>query len=242
VSWPLPLPLPLLCHYHCCVVIVVSLLCCCHHVIVVVVIVISLLLSCCHCHCHCHVVIAAITVVMVAAVMVVVVATIMVVVVIATVTAVVITITTVFVVFVLLLHHCYGQTMVGVATSPSARSLEERGELQREVINENKKKILACTLVHVQLRDSATLSSHCGCHCHWTVAGPWRERMCTSVSKEGLRMGDYGELLSEIANEKKKKVHTDSSASRSSASYKASSGSGTCAKNPTLMLKPLHGA
>src|SRR6266851_8143576 len=107
------------------------------------------------------------------------------------------------VVIMSLLHCGHGRTMVGAAMSPSARSLEEHGELQREVINENKK-ILARTLVHVRPRDSAALSSHCGCHCCWTVAGPWRERMCTSISKEGLRMGEHGELLREIANKKKK--------------------------------------
>jgi len=67
------------------------------------------------------------------------------------------------------------------------------------------KKVLACTLVHAWLRDSAMLSSHHSHHCHWTMAGPWRERMCTSVSKEGSKMGDCGKLLSEIANEKKKR-------------------------------------
>jgi hypothetical protein len=29
--------------------------------------------------------------------------------------------------------------------------------------------------------------------------------MCTSISKEGSRMGDHGEPLSKIANEKKKR-------------------------------------
>jgi len=36
------------------------------------------------------------------------------------------------------------------------------------------------------------------------MAGPWRKRTCTSISKEGSRMGEHGELLREIANEKKK--------------------------------------
>jgi len=35
------------------------------------------------------------------------------------------------------------------------------------------------------------------------MAGPWRERTGTSISKGGLRMGEHSELLSKIANEKK---------------------------------------
>jgi hypothetical protein len=190
----------------------------------------SLLLYCHHhhhsCHC-CH------WVVVVTAIMIVIVTTI-VVVVIATITAIIVTIATMFMVIALSLHYGHGWTMVGVAMSPLARSLEERGKLQREVINKNKK-ILACMLVHAWLRDSAMLASHHGCYCHWTMAGPWREGICTFVSKEGSKMGDCGEPLSEIANKKKKRCTLTSFASRSSTSYKALSCGSTHAKNPTLI-------
>jgi hypothetical protein len=68
-------------------------------------------------------------------------------------------------------------------------------------------------LVHAWPRDSTMLSSYHSHHYHWTMAGPWRERTCTSVSKEGLMMGDYDELLSEIANKKKKRRALTSSMS-----------------------------
>jgi len=78
--------------------------------------------------------------------------------------AAIVAIATMVMVIVSSLHRGHGQTMVGVATSLLARSLKECGELRREVINENKK-ILACTLVHAWLRDSAMLSSHRGYYC-----------------------------------------------------------------------------
>ena len=177
-------------------IMLLLLLCCCCCVVIVV----SLSsLLCHHHHHHCHVVIvvvatvavviiAAVAVIVIAAIVVVIVATIVVVVIVAAVAAAVIAIATVVMVIASSLHCGRSRTMVGVAASPSARSLKEHGKLQREIINENKK-ILAHTLVHMWLRDSTALSSHYGCHCHWTVAGPWRERTCTSISKEGLRMG-----------------------------------------------------
>jgi hypothetical protein len=135
----------------------------------------SLSLLCHHC---CCIVIITITAVIVATVMVVVVTAIMivivttiVVVVIATITAVVVTITAIFMVIASSLHYGHGWTMVGVAMSPLARSLEEQGKLQREVINKNKK-ILACMLVHAWPRDSTMLSSYHSHHYHWTMAGP----------------------------------------------------------------------
>jgi hypothetical protein len=69
----------------------------------------------------------------------------------------------------------------------------ERGELRRKVIHE-KKKLLARNPVHARPRVSA-LSSCRGRHCRWTMAGPWRERTGTSVSKDRALDGDGDRAL-----------------------------------------------
>jgi len=108
---------------------------------------------------------------------------------------VVVAVTTVVVVIASSLHRGHGRTMVGKAVSPSARRLEARrarGAAKEGYKRE--KKLLVRNPVHTQPRVSA-LSSCCGRHCRWTMAGLWRERTGTSVSKDRALDGDGDHAL-----------------------------------------------
>ena len=104
-------------------------------------------------------------------------------------------------------RHCIvvmGRTMVGMATSLSSRRLKARrawGAVKGGY--KQQQKILAHTPVHTRPRDSAMLSSCCSRHCHWSVAGPWRKRTGTSISKEG--QGWEGTVSCSVRLQMKKK-------------------------------------
>ena len=108
---------------------------------------------------------------------------------------VIVVVTTVVVVIASSLHRGHGRTMVGKAASPSARRLEARrarGAAKEGYKRE--KKLLVRNPVHARPRVSA-LSSCCGRHCRWTMAGLWRERTGTSVSKDRALDGDGDRAL-----------------------------------------------
>ena len=142
--------------------------------------------SCCHRCCCCHVVV----------------------VVTAAVTAVVVAVATVVVVIASSLCRGRGRTMVGTATSPSARRLEARRawgaakegyKREKENYSYVPRSRVAEGLRAVQSLRPSLLLDH-----GWALEGEDGHLR----QQGGSRMGEHGELLSEIANEKRKIPNT----------------------------------